>query len=99
RIVRRLGIGTEHGGVDLDVHVVQHVSEAAAAFASDESVDLPPPEVFAVAGGLQLPLHLHRSRQIEPQSLEGGIIGMELADGPYGTPLKVPDVDSQHSRL
>ena len=66
---------------------------------SEDAVDLPPPEVFAVAGGLQLPLDLHRSRQVEPQSLEGGIVGRELADSPHGTPLKVPDVDSQHSRL
>lgn len=99
RIVRRLGIGAEHDGVDLEVQLVQDLGETAAAFASDGSVNVPPPEVFAFAGGLQLPLYLHRPRQVELQPREGGITGRKLADGPHGAPVEVPDIDSQHSRL
>ena len=48
---------------------------------------------------LKLPAHHHRSHQLEPQALEGRIVGWKLTLGPDGTPLKVPDIHTQHSPL
>ena len=57
------------------------------------------PEVLALTGGLELAVHHHRSHQLEPQALEGRIVGPELALGPNGASLKVPDIHAQHSPL
>ena len=57
------------------------------------------PEVFAVTGDLQLPVHRNWSHQLEPQALESRIVGREFALGPHGTAPKVPDIHAQHSRL
>jgi hypothetical protein len=99
RIVGRLGIGAEHGGVHVHIHIVEHLREAPPALAVDDGVNVPTPEVLAVTSGLQLAIHLHRPCQVEVQPLERRIAGRELADGPHGTSVEVPDVDSQHSRL
>ena len=57
------------------------------------------PQVLAVASGLQLTFDLHRPGEPQPQPLKGRIVGRELPVGPHGSPLKIPDVHSKHSRL
>ena len=75
------------------------LGEATPALAAHDAVKIAPPEVFTIAGGLQLPLHRHRSDQVEPQSLEGRILGRELAHRLDRASLEIPDVHSQHSPL
>ena len=57
------------------------------------------PEVLAFTSGLQLPMDDDRSYQLEPQALEGRIVGQELTLGPNRTSSKVPDIHAQHSPL
>ena len=65
-IVGRLGIGAEDRGIHVDVHLVQHLGETAAALAPHDAVQLPPPQVFPGAGGLQLPRDRHRPARSSP---------------------------------
>jgi len=99
RIVGGLGVVTEDRGVHRDVHLVDDLGEAAPALASNDAVKIASPEVLPIAGGLQLPLHRHRTHQVQPQPLERRILRRELAYGPDGPPLEVPNVHAQHSPL
>lgn len=98
-IVGGVRVGGEHRGVDVDIHIVQHIREAPAALAAHDSVHVAPPKVLAVPGGLELSRHVNRLGESEPQPLERRIVGWEPPFGPDGTPLKVPNVNSQHSPL
>lgn len=55
------------------------------------------PEEFLITGLGQPTLHLHWSVQIQSESSEGLIPGLELADGVYRAMMKVPDIDLKHS--
>jgi len=98
-IVRGFGIGAEDRGIHVDVNVGADLGQAAPALALHDSVKAAPPEVLAMAGGLQLSRHRHRADQIQVQPIERGIVGLQLSHRPNRSPLKVPDVHSQHSRL
>ena len=98
-VIHRLRIGAEHGGIYRHVHLVQHFGQTAAALAADPTVESAPPQVLAFAGSLKLAVYHHGTHQVEPQSVEGRIVGLELALGPNGTALKVPDIHTQHSLL
>ena len=98
-VVHRVGIRAEHSGIHRHVHLVEHFGQASAARATNDPVEIASPEVFAVTGDLQLPVHRNRSHQLEPQALESRIVGREFALGPHGTAPKVPDIHTQHSRL
>ena len=76
-----------------------HRPDRNLALAAHHPVEVAPPEVFALTGGLKLPVHHHRSHQIEPQALEDRIVGRQLSLGPDGTSLEVPDIHAQHSPL
>ena len=78
---------------------IQHLGQAAAALAPHRAVDVPAPQVLALPRRLQLALHLHRPVQLEVETLERGIAGLELTDRLDRAALQVPDVHSQHSRL
>ena len=97
-IVGGVGIGGEHRGGHVDVHVVQHLGQAAAALPPDDAMDAPPPEVLSVAGGLQLAGDRHRSTRPSSSPSNAGSSGSSPL-GPDGPSLEVPDVHSQHSRL
>ena len=81
RIADGLRVGAEHRGVHRDVHFVDHLDEAAPALASNDAVEIASPEVLAIAGGLQLALHRHRTHQIQSQPFERRILRRELAYG------------------
>ena len=98
-IVGRVGIGGEHRRGHLDVHLVQHLGQAAAALAPHHPMHAAAPEVLAVARGLQLAVDRHRAGEAQVQPLERRIVGIEPPVGPDGAALQVPDVHSQHSRL
>ena len=98
-VVHRVGVGAEHRGIHRHVHLVEHLGQAAAALAANHAVKITSPEVFVFASGLKLAMYDHRPHQIEPQALEGRIVGLELPLGPDGTALKVPDIHAQHSPL
>jgi len=98
-VVHRVGIGAEHGRVYRHVHFVEHLDEAAAALTAHHAVEISSPQVFALSGGLKLPVHHHRSHQLETQALESRIVRRKLTLGPNGTPPKVPDIHAQHSPL
>jgi hypothetical protein len=99
RIVGRLGVGRKDRRVYVDVHRLTHLGETPSALTPHHAVDVPAPEVFTIARGLELTPDRHRTFKIEPQPLKRRIAGLELADGLDGTPLQVPNVHSQHSRL
>ena len=84
RIVGGLGVIAEYRGVHLDVYFVDHFGETAPAFASDDAVKITPPEVFSIAGGLQLALYRDRTHQVQSQAFEGRILGRKLSHGPDG---------------
>ena len=98
-VVHRVRIGAEHRGIHRHVHLVEHLRQAAATLAANYAVEITSPEVFALVGGLKLTMHYHWPHQVEPQPLEGRIVGLQLPLGPNGTPLKVPDIHAQHSPL
>jgi hypothetical protein len=98
-VVHRVRIGAEDRSTHRHVNLAEHLGQAAAALAADHTMEITPPEVLALTGGLKLTLHYHRSRQVQPQPVEGRIVGLELAVGPNGTALKVPDIHAQHSPL
>ena len=99
RIVGGFRVGAEHRGVNLDFHFVDHRGETAPALASNHAVEIASPEVLSIAGGLQLALHRHRTDQVQSQPFERRILRRELAYGPDGPSLKVPNVHAQHSPL
>ena len=74
-VVHRVRIGAEHRGIHRHVHLVEHLDQAAAALAADHAMEIAPPEILALTGGLQLTTHYHWSYQVEPQPLEGRIVG------------------------
>ena len=98
-IVGGFRIGAEHRGLHLDFHFVGHLGKTAPAFAPNHPMEIASPEVLSIAGCLQLTLHRHRTHQIQPQALERRILRRELAHGPDGPPLEVPNVHAQHSPL
>lgn len=98
-VVGSFRVGAEHRGVHLHVHFIDHLGETAPALAPNDAVEIASPEVLSIAGRLQLALHRHRTYQVQPQPFEGRILGRELALGPDGPPLKVPNVHAQHSAL
>jgi hypothetical protein len=51
-IVCGLGIGAEHGCVDIDVNISPYISQAPATLTLQCSVDVPSPEILACPGGL-----------------------------------------------
>ena len=99
RIVDCRRVGAEHRGVHRDVHFVDYLDEAAPALAPNDAVKIASPEVLPVAGGLQLTLHCHRTHQVQSQPFERRILRRELAYGPDGPPVEVPNVHAQHSPL
>ena len=99
RIVGGFRIVAEHRRVHGDVHLVDHLGEAAPALASNDAVKIASPEVLPLAGGLQLAVHCHRPHQVQSQPFERWILRRELAHGPDGPPLEVPNVHAQHSPL
>ena len=99
RIVGGFRVDAEHRGVHLDFHFVDHLGETAPAGASNHSVEIASPQVLSIAGRLQLALHCHRTDQVQSQSIERRILRRELAHGPDGPPLEVPNVHAQHSPL
>jgi hypothetical protein len=98
-VVSGLGIGAEYRGVDIDVYVGPNIGQAAPAFALHGSMHVPAPQILPTTGGLQLPCYRYRPGQGQIEALEGGIIGPKLTNRSYRTPLKVPNVNPQHSRL
>jgi len=98
-IVSRVGISGEDGRVHVDIDLVQHLGQAAAAVTPHHRMDVAPPEVLAFSRGLQPPPHCYRSNQREVQAGERRIVRCELAVGPDRPPLELPDIHSQHSRL
>jgi hypothetical protein len=98
-IVACLGVTAEHRGININVYYGLHLGEAAPAFPFQDTVDLAPPEIFALAGLLELSGDRHRTDQIQIQPFKRRIVRPKLPDGANRAPLKVPDVDSQHSRL
>ena len=98
-IICRIGIGAEHGCVDVNVDIGPYISQAPPALALHGSVDVPAPEILPCPGGLQLPRYRNRAHQIEVQPLKGGVVGPKLPHRPHRAALKVPDVHTQHSRL
>ena len=98
-IVDRVRVAGEHGGVHVDVHVVQYFGETATALTANHPVDVAAPQILAVTGGLQLSLYRHRAFEPKSQPIERGVPGLEPSLGPDGTPENVSNVNSQHSRL
>jgi hypothetical protein len=62
-------------------------------------VEVAPPQIFSIAGYLQLALHRDRTDEVKPQPLEGWILGRELTYGADRPPLEFPDIHAQHSPL
>ena len=98
-IIGRVGVGAEHRRIDIDIDGGPHVSQAAAALPVHGSVHMPAPEILSRPSRLQLPRHRHRPSQVQIQSFECGIVRPEIPHRTYRAPLKVPDINSQHSRL
>jgi hypothetical protein len=98
-VVSRLRIRAEHRRVDVDIDLGADIGQTPPTFTLHGSVQAAPPEVFSIAGGLQLSSDRHRPYQIKIQSFERGIVGLKFPNRPHRASLKVPDVDSQHSRL
>ncbi len=99
RIVGGFRVGAEHRGIHLDFYFVRHLGETAPALASNHAVEITSPEVFSIAGGLQLALYRHRTHQVQSQPFERRILGRELAYGPDGPPMEIPNIHAQHSPL
>jgi hypothetical protein len=98
-IVRSIGVTRENCCRNVDVHLLEHLGEAAAALATDDRMDAPSPEVFPLAGRLKLPIDQDITNHVEVESLEGRIARVELPFGAHGTALQVPNIHSQHSPL
>jgi hypothetical protein len=99
RIVRGLGIGCEDRGVHLNVDFGADIGQATATFTLHEATKAAPPQIFPMASGLQLPRYRYRTNQVQIQPFKCRIVGLKLSHRPDRSPLKVPDVHSQHSRL
>jgi hypothetical protein len=99
RIIRRLRVSAEDGGVHINVHCGTDIGQASPALALHLAMHTAPPQVFTVTSRLQLTGHRHWAYQMQIQTFERGIVGPKLSDRAHGTSLKVPNVDSQHSRL
>ena len=62
-------------------------------------VEAAAPQVLPTAAGLYLPFHRYRTDEIQIQPFKCRIVGLKLTLRPDRSPLEVPDVHSQHSRL
>lgn len=98
-IVSGFGIGAEDRGVHIDVNVGADFGQAAPTLALQHAMKAAPPQVLTQPGGLQLPRYRYRPNQVQIQPIECGIIRLKLPHRANRSPLKVPDVHSQHSRL
>ena len=58
-----------------------------------------PPEVLAGTGGLQLARHRDRPYEVEVEPLKRRIVWLKVPNRLDGTPLKIPNIHSEHSRL
>ena len=98
-VVSRLGIGAEDSSVDFDIYISLDVGQTAATLTLHGSVQLSPPEVLPVAGRLQLPGYRYWPLKVQVQAFECRIVGSKLPYRAHRAALKIPDVNSQHSRL
>ena len=94
-----LWISTEKGPVNRDVEIAAHLTQAAPAFRLQPATQCAPPQIFTGSGSLELAIYLHRSDQVKIEPLERRIFRLKLPDSLDGTPLKIPNVHSEHSRL
>jgi hypothetical protein len=99
RIIRGFGIGAEDGGRHLDVHCGADIRQTAPALTLHFSPQASAPEVFAVTGRLQLAVDRDGAHQMQIQTLESGVVGLQLPNCSHRASMKVPDIHSQHSRL
>jgi len=99
RIVRRLWIVGEEGGIHLDVQNGTNIGQTSATICLQSPPKGPTPEVFTRTRGLKLPVYQHRAYQVKIQPFERRIIGLQLTNSLDGSSLQVPYVHSEHSRL
>ena len=98
-VVGGLGVARKDRSADFDVHLLEHLGQASAALAAHNPVHGAAPEVLIPARSLKLTGNGNAANQSKPESVEGRIVGTELSIRPHGTPLKVPNIHSQHSPL
>ena len=97
--VGSLRISAEQRPVNCDVDVAAHLTQAPPALGLQRATQGAPPQIFTWSGGLELAIYLDRSHQVKIQTLERRVIRLKLPDCLDGTPLKIPNVHSEHSRL
>ncbi len=95
-IIRRIRISAEEH-LDIRVERRNHVRKAATARPTELPRDPSLPEVFAVTRFRQATINLHRSVEIQVETGERRVTGLQLSDSLYRSPVKVPDIDLKHS--
>jgi hypothetical protein len=98
-IIRGLRVRAEDGGIYVDVHLRPDIRQATPTLALHLTMHAAPPQVITIPRSLQLPCDRDGPNQMQLQTFESGIVGPKLPHGPDRASLKVPDVNSQHSRL
>ena len=96
-VVARIGIGAEQD-IDVGMDRVTDILEAPAAGSPDPAVQRSAPQKFVASGLLQPPPHLDRSIKFQHQPGEGRISRFQSPDGVHRAPMKIPQIDRQHSR-
>lgn len=81
------------------MHFFEHLAKAPPALAAHDRMQATAPEKPVLARGLKLTRDRDSADQVEPESLEGGIVGPKVPIRSHGTVLQVPNIHSQHSRL
>lgn len=99
RVVRGFGITGKDRSTNLEIYLFEDLRETPPALAAYHGVDGATPKVFTLARRLQLSVDQNTTDQVEVETVEGWIAGAELAFGPRGTALQLPDIHSQHSPL
>jgi hypothetical protein len=95
-IIRRVRISAEEH-LDIRVERGNHVRQTAAARATEPSSDPGLPEKLVITRLRQATINLHRSVEIQIETGERFVSGLQLTDGLNRSPAKVPDVDLKHS--
>jgi hypothetical protein len=95
-IIRRIRVSAEEH-LDIRVERGNHVCQTAAARATEPSRDPSLPEEFVVTRFRQATLDYHRAVEIQMETGECCVPGLQLTDGLYRSPAKIPDVNLKHS--
>src|SRR5262249_44713854 len=103
RVVRGVGIAREHGRLDVDVDLLEHLGEAPAPLPPNHPatprVHAAPPKVPPPRCRPELTVHQDVADQIEVEPREGRVAAVEPPLRTNGTPLEAPDIYTQHSPL